>query len=252
VPESSALPERKQSAVAPEARQRWRLVLARTADAPSMTQHEVADAWLVALESSELPLHHAMTGARPKLAFGAPLPVGMAGEAELLDLVLTERWPVWRVRATLEACLPAGWRLVDLHDVWLAGPALAGRVAAADYRIAVAGVSDAARLRAAAEALLARPEVPRERAKGTGTVLYDLRPLLLDVRVVGGGGTDEVALRVRTRIHPELGSGRPDEVVAALAEALGEPLLVRSIARERLVLIDELDRDASTSSRTPT
>ena len=48
---------------------------------------------------------------------------------------------------------------------------------------------------------------------------YDLRPLLADLRVVTAG--PPVVVRVRTRIHPELGTGRPDEVVLALAERLG-------------------------------
>jgi hypothetical protein len=44
---------------------------------------------------------------------------------------------------------PGGWRLVDVHDVWLGSPALAGQVVAADYRIEVAGAD--------ADALAARP-----------------------------------------------------------------------------------------------
>ena len=37
-----------------------------------------------------------------RISFGAPLPVGMAAEGELIDVVLTERWPAWRVREALE------------------------------------------------------------------------------------------------------------------------------------------------------
>ena len=65
---------------------------------------------------------------------------------ELIDVVLTERWPIWRVRNALTDRLPAGWRLVDLFDVWLAGPPLAGRVVAADYRIELASDPDPAGL----------------------------------------------------------------------------------------------------------
>ncbi len=63
----------------------------------------------------------------------------MAADGELLDIVLTERLPIYQVREALSPVIPDGWRLVDLQDVWLAGPALAGRVAAADYRITLAG-----------------------------------------------------------------------------------------------------------------
>jgi hypothetical protein len=47
-----------------------------------------------------------------------------------------------------------------------------------------------------------------------------------------------VLLRVRT--PPFLGTGRPDEVVAALGEAAGMDLVVGSVVRERLILADEV------------
>ena len=210
----------------------------RSADAPSLTQRELADAWEEALARSGLPV--AWTDAatpRIRLSFGAPLPVGVAGEAELIDLYLTGRWPTWRVREQLSAWLPAGWTLVDLYDVWLAGPALPGRIVAADYRIALGGAVTPAAVEAACARLLAARSIPRERMKGGASVQYDLRPLLADVAMVAAG--PPVVVRARTRFHPELGTGRPDEVVAALADAAGEPLETASIVRERLVLADE-------------
>ena len=77
---------------------------------------------------------------RPRISFGAPLPVGMAADGELLDVVLHRALAGCGASARRSrAGVPAGWRLVDLQDVWLAGPPLAGRVAAADYRIVLAG-----------------------------------------------------------------------------------------------------------------
>jgi hypothetical protein len=61
----------------------------------------------------------------------------------------------------------------------------------------------------------------------------------VDVGVAAAG--PPVVLRARTRFHPELGSGRPEEVVAALAEAAGAALEITSIERERLVLADDLE-----------
>lgn len=221
-------------------------MLARDAGAPGLPQRDLADAWLAAFEAAGLPLAHS-EGARPRprVSFGAPLPVAMAAGGELIDLVLTERWPAWRVREALAGHLPAGWRIVDLHDVWLAGPPLPGRVAAADYRIvlgAAAGV-EAGDVREAAGSLLAAASVPRERAKGGGTVSYDLRPLLIDVRVDDPG--PPVVVGARTRFHPELGTGRPEEVVAALADRLGRPLDVTDLVRERLVLAEDLDEGSA-------
>lgn len=234
-------PSESIAAPSPEPRQRWRLVVARSVDASSQTQRELSEAWEAATEAAGLPL--ARTGdarSRPRISFGAPLPVGIAAGGELIDLVLTARWPAWRVREALAPVLPAGWRLVDLNDVWLAGPALAGRVAAADYRVVVAGADavDVKRLVDACAALLLSRRVPRARRKGDTTVTYDLRPLILDARVDDAGPPPIIA--TRTRFHPELGTGRPEEVVAALADLIGEPLQAASITRDRVILTDDL------------
>jgi radical SAM-linked protein len=222
----------------PEPRQRWRLVVAREADAPPASQRELVDAWIDAIQGAGLPIAWTDAGrSRARVSFGAPLPIGMAADNELIDVVLVERWPAWRVREALTPRLPEGWRLVELADVWLAGPPLAGRVAAADYRVEVGGNPDPARLAAAAATLLARERIERERTKGAGTVAYDLRPLLIDVRIEPG---PPVVLMTRTRFHPELGTGRPEEVVAALADVLGGPMEPARIVRERLLLVDDI------------
>ena len=236
-----------------EPKQRWRLVVARELAAPAHAQREVAEAWEAALVAGGLPI--AWTeGARARLrvSFGAPLATSMPAEGELIDVVLTERWPVWRVREALGGRVPFGWRLVDAHDVWLAGPPLAGRVAGADYRITLRGTdpgaegapgrpSVRARLAEACAAILASGALLRERARGGSTVQYDLRRLLLDVGVRRSTSpTDPIVLGTRTRFHPELGTGRPEEVVAALADVIGAPLAIESIVRERLILIEDL------------
>jgi radical SAM-linked protein len=218
------------------ARQRWRLVVARPAGAPALAGRELTDSWEEALEASGLPLFHPPGRVRGRAAFGAPLPVSMVAEGELVDIVLVEVLPVWRVRECLTGRLPDGWQLVGLHDVWLGEPALAGQVAAADYRIDL-GTADTDAIAAACKALLAAAALPRERAKGNSTVRYDLRPLLVDVAVSEPG--PPLQLRARTRFDPVLGTGRPDEVVAALGEAAGTDLVVGSVVRERLILADE-------------
>jgi radical SAM-linked protein len=228
--------ERPASTVEP--RQRWRLVVARSADATELAQREVAEGWVAAIEEAGLPVAWTEGArSRPRIAFGAPLPIGMAANAELIDVVLTERWPVWRLREAMTDRLPAGWSLVELQDVWLAGPPLAGRVAAADYRLVLAGDVPVDRLRAAATELLASPNLPRSRARGDESVEYDLRPLLIDVAIEDG---PPITVLTRTRFHPELGTGRPEEVVAALGDRLGVTLEASSIVRDRLVLVEDL------------
>ena len=221
-----------------EPRQRWRLIVSRSPDAPTTGQREIADAWTGALELAGLPLARPDgTRSRARLSFGAALPVGMAAERELIDVVLVERWPLWRVRDALAGHLPEGWRLVELFDVWLAGPPLAGQVAAADYRIELEASPDPEILERAAAQILAAARLPRYREKGGRTVEYDLRPLLIGLELDHG---PPATIRTRTRFHPELGTGRPEEVLATLAERADTVLSARSIVRERVVLAEDL------------
>jgi radical SAM-linked protein len=174
-----------------------------------------------------------MDGARPKVAFGAPLPTGIAGRAELLEIWLTDRLPAWFVRQELTPILPAGHQLADLENIWLGAPALPGRITGADYVITLTN-ADRGRLAAAVRQLVEAPRLDRERQKGGTIKTYDLRPLIAGLDLLPDA--DPPTLRLTTRIHPELGSGRPDEVLAALGEAADGPLDVAAIVRERLIL----------------
>ncbi|MGZ8437060.1 MAG: DUF2344 domain-containing protein [Candidatus Limnocylindrales bacterium] len=191
----------------------------------------------MAIASTGLPLHRGASGGRARVAWAAPLPSRMAAERELAEIVLTETLPAWCVRDALTRCLPAGWSLVDLHDVWLGAPALAGLVSGAVYRVNLEGDADSGAVAAAASGLIEANELIRTRLKGGAAISYDLRPLLAAIEVIRPG--PPIVLRVETRIHPERGSGRPEEVVAALSDRLGRPLGCGSIVRERLILTDE-------------
>jgi radical SAM-linked protein len=173
--------------------------------------------------------------ARPRFAVGAALASGMAAEAELLDAFFVDRLPRWRVREALEPVLPEGHALVDVHDVWLGEPALPGQVVASVYRATIgADAAAAASVRAAASAMLAAEALPRLRTKGEGQVAYDLRPFLDGLEVEDAAG--RLVVRMRLVHDPERGIGRPDEVLAELAERLGRPLEVDALVRERIVL----------------
>lgn len=232
--------------------QRWRIVYGRGPGASRLTQRDELAAWESALAGTGLPL--VTTGgeqARPRLVAAVPLPIGMTAQAEPIEFMLTERRTRAEVRLAIETVLPGDHALVDLHDVWLGAPSLPASIAAADYRIEVAaagersgaptGASAGSSLRsslaAAAADLLAADRLPRERAKGDRTVAYDLRPFLLRLDAVDapGGEPDRAVLRMRLRVDPQAGAGRPEEVLAAVADAAGLPLDAVSALRVGLL-----------------
>lgn len=224
----------------PQARQRWRLILERAADRRPPRERETELA--AALDASRLPLLRPGGPATPaKVVAGAPLPLGIAGSREPVELFLLEPWTIDRVRAALVAVLPPGERLLALHDVWVGVPALPGLVVGADYRVALCAPLPAdlpellATLRTA-ERLV--PVVPRE-----GGRIRDLRPLLVDA-TLDPEGPRSPALEARFRHDPALGAGRPEELLALLGERLGTPLVPEAIVRTRLLLADDPDLPA--------
>jgi len=213
-----------------EAQQRWRIVFSRDEEARYLAHLDAVTQWERAFRRGAIPV--ATTGgfnARPKLVFAAPLQLGMLGEHELADLFLAERLTAPALRERLTAGMPAGYRVIDLHDVWMGAPALAPQLVAADYRMTLFGVEREG-LASAATRLLSAERLPRERRRETKTVAYDLRPLIIDLRVrdtdaaipvPDGVPAGASVLWMRLRHSQERGSGRADEVVAALADEMG-------------------------------
>jgi radical SAM-linked protein len=222
-----------------EAVQRWRLVLAREPLDADAGQREQLASWDDALRRSGLPAAGLDADPpRPRFAMAAPLGATMRGEAELVDIWLTDRLPAWRVREAVGRSVPAGFDLLETYDVWLGEAALPGQVVASVYRTRVADdAGPAERLHDACRALLDEPSIVRERMKGTGPVRYDLRPFIEALEVTASAPAGPIEIVMMLRHDPERGVGRPDEVLSAIADWLGlESLPVAAIVRERLVL----------------
>ncbi|HEX7491690.1 MAG TPA: TIGR03936 family radical SAM-associated protein [Candidatus Limnocylindrales bacterium] len=213
-----------------EIRQRWRLVFARGEDARYLSHLDAVHSWERAFRRGEIPVATSEGfNPRPKLVFAAPLQLGVLAEHELADVYLSEKLTAPDLRERLMVGLPRGYTVVDLYDVWVNAPAIAPQLAAADYRMTLLNVEQS-RLDGAVARLLAADELTRERRKEAKTIRYDLRPLIFELRaraadpdaVPPGAVPAEVAgLWMRLRHSQSGGSGRAEEVVAALAEDLG-------------------------------
>jgi len=255
-----------------EMRQRWRLTVRRGPDARDAVHRDVVASWEAALRASGLPLAETQAATpRPRIVFAAPLPVGMLGEHELIDVGLTECWRAHEVRHALLDAIPSGHELVDMHDVWTGAPTLPSLVVAADYRARVTLLTAAAKLPAAAkraidratsdegtpdeattddgeaggmldaavEAFLASPRVDIQREKGGGTVSVDIRPLVLRLQRTASLGDGAFGLHMRLRLGGAGGVGRPEEIVAALADGLPGSLRIDELVRARILLADD-------------
>jgi hypothetical protein len=94
-------------------------------------------------------------------------------------------------------------------------------------------------LDAAVEAFLASARSEIQREKGSGAVSVDIRPLVLRLQRTGPLGDGAFGLRMRLRLGGAGGIGRPEEVVAALADGMPGRLRVDELVRERILLADD-------------
>lgn len=213
-----------------DTRQRWRLTFARDQEARYLSHLDAVHLWERAFRRGEIPLATSEGfNPRPKLVFAAPLQLGMLAEHDLADLFLAERLTSPDLRRRLASGMPRGYRVVDLHDVWVGAPALAPQLVAADYRVTLYNVKHGD-LAAAVARMMAAETLPRQRHREKRTISYDLRPLLLEAQVGAPdpaamaqamADTAVVGLWLRLRHSQDGGSGRVEEVVAALAGELG-------------------------------
>ncbi len=213
---------------------RLRLTFATARTLACVSVLDLGRIWERSLRRAAVPLRYSQGfNPRPRMQFAAPLPTGCGGEAELLDIWLDEPRTPDEITAALEGKLPPDLHLRRVEAVAPDAPLLADRLRASAYRLLLRGV-DPASAEQAIRALLAREEVLRPRRGRRRDRMYDLRPLILELRVAPAGEPWDVALWMRLRAEAGA-TGRPDEVLAAL----GFDDLPRRCTRERLILAGE-------------
>ncbi len=171
----------------------------------------------------------------PLLRFGPPLPLGVEGEHEILDLAFARQAPAWQ--AALNAELPSGVRILRAD---LVGPLPPRALEAGDFEAsylaqlppAGAGGPDAAALRARAGEFLAAGSWPHRRQRPQGEVVLDVRSLvppdglavLPQEPAAGAGARLRFTLRRQER-QPLLPA--PEFLAALCGPLLTEPRLCR-------------------------
>lgn len=199
--------------------QRLRLTYARGEEVKYLSHLDMVRLWQRALRRAAIPLAYSKGfHPQPRLFFAAPLPVGVTGDRELLDVFLEVPLPPQEFQQRAAAQLPKGITLSHVAEVEPGLPALPNQVRAAVYEAAIVTPEGPEQLQERIAALLAARELPRERKRRNQIRRYDLRPLVENLWLEeAAGGQAVLGMRLR---HGPAGVGRPEEVLAALG--LGE------------------------------
>ncbi|MBM4430028.1 MAG: DUF2344 domain-containing protein [Chloroflexi bacterium] len=198
--------------------QRLRLVFGKGAEVKYISHLDVMRAWERALRRAAVPLAYSQGfNPRPRLFFAAALAVGFTARAEMLDVLLEQRTDLHDFAARLKAQLPEGLWLKSVTEVPLVSPPLPGQVLAAEYEVLIETGDTAEEIKARLVGLLAMESIPRHRQRPGEKRAYDLRPLLQQLWFAGWRA-NLAAIGMRLQANPQ-GTGRPDEVMAALGMA---------------------------------
>jgi radical SAM-linked protein len=193
--------------------------------------------WERLLRRAQVPLAYSYGfSPHPRLNFGPPLPVGYSSEGEWLDVWLTAVRDPLAVQQALLPQQPAGVEVVRVAEVDIKAPTPQALVRAARYEVVLWSETPPVAVQAALQGLLESATLPRQRHRKGEMISYDLRPLIMTLahegeRSAAEGGGQRLAMVLRC--GPS-GSGRPEEVLAAL----GVPLAHYTIRRTRFLESD--------------
>jgi radical SAM-linked protein len=222
-------------------RQRIRLIYEKGEAIKFISHQDEFRMWERILRRADLPLLYKQGfNPQPHIQFASPLGVGFTGVREPLDIILSPPLPLGELRQRIEARLPPGVTLHGLEEAPLKTESPQSLLIGADYTILVyaePGEIPEERLQGRIQEFLAQTEIWRERERKGTPYIYNLRPLVYELRYVDYNPEGEahcIFLRVQQR---EGATGRPDEVAAAL----GFAGFARTLRRERLYFADQAE-----------
>lgn len=188
-----------------------------------------------ALRRSGLPIRYSQ-GFNPHvlLSFASPLPVGVSGQEELMDVPLATEMAEEAFYDTMAAALPNSLPLVRVRAVDDKHPKLMAMLQTAAYDVRIADGEALKGLTGAMAPLLARDEIMAIRKTKSGEKLTDIRPMIHELRPLD----TQDGLYIRVSLT-ELQTLKPELLLKTLAEQAG--IAQPDCRLERLRLYGEAD-----------
>ena len=172
--------------------------------------------WERAIRRAVLPLSYSQ-GFSPhaKIALAAPLPVGVEGTHELIDIWFDDQLPMDAIARQLSQAMPPGLSVSAVEQVPDDLPSMQSALQAARYEVRfAAGAVDRDVLAGAVDELLTLEELDWEEQRGQKVRRYDLRATVLDLGTEDAPG-GELALAMHLSLEQGR-TGRPAQVLRAL------------------------------------
>jgi radical SAM-linked protein len=211
--------------------QRLRIRFSRGEEIKYISHLDLMRLWQRALNRAGIALAYSEGfNPHPRMSLAAPLALGVTSDAELMDIVLEKFVSPHSFTAAVGRQLPRGIAISGIYNTPLTMPSLQSQVRHAEYEVAITSAKDKNDIESAITSLLEKETLPWQHQRDTGPHKYDLRVLIDDLWLIAwrqGGGT--IGMRLRCDSN---GSGRPEQVVAAL----GFEHYPEAIHRSKLIL----------------
>jgi radical SAM-linked protein len=235
---------------APPTVQRIRVRFAKRGRLRFLSHRDVARSVERAVRRSGVPVSHSHGfSPHPRISWIGAAPTGTASEAEYFEIGLTRPMEPDVVRTALDEVLPDGLDILDA--VIAAPPALADRVDASLWRIALPGVAEAD-LALAVDGLMSKDSLVVDRIMPSGKRQIDVRAAVAWARVgedsptgvtpeeTDGAGVCAILTAVVRQTTPAV---RPDDVLGALDVVAGlKPPVPAKATRLAQGLLDDSGR----------
>jgi radical SAM-linked protein len=195
--------------------QRLRIKFSRSAEIKYISHLDMIRLWERALRRAGIPLTYSQ-GFSPhaQISLALPLSIGMTSEAELMDITcdrtLTPHWFI----DILKQQLPKGIEIINISQIAPSVPSLQSQVRYTEYRVELITNKSREEVEHSIVNLLSLTSLPWQHKRDTGVKTYDLRPLITQISLLSWQ-PERVSLGMRLRCD-NLGSGRPEQVTAAL------------------------------------
>lgn len=211
--------------------QRLRITFSRGEEVKYIAHLDMMRLWERALRRAGIPIAYSQGfSPHPKISIAAPLPIGVTGDGELMDIHLRKRTSPYFFIKTVSAQLPGGIGLLGVEQVALTLPSLQSQMRQAEYRVELETDKGAQEVEEALHSFLAAKQWPWQHERDKGIRRYDLRSLVHHLWLIGYQESwCTLGMHLRT---DSTATGRPEQVTLAL----GFPHRPRSIHRTKLTL----------------
>lgn len=208
--------------------QRIRLMYSRSESFRYTGHLDMQTFWERALRRAKMPLLYSQGfHPQPRINQASPLPLGMTSNMELMDFWIEPDMMLFDIQQQLTTSLPVGVQIISVNEIDLKEPSLQSRILSSKYLVTFLVPFDEETLRKRVDDFLSLSTLKRIRREKT----YDLRPLVLDLKVLQTDVPDKPHLLFHLSAK-DGATGRPEEVISALDY---DPLDMRYIRIELLL-----------------